>query len=79
MNGHLLASQTMSSTERLAAFLGPQKPTVVRMELDVPVAALSPDGLQALDLEFSSTAAREAVRLHRIELGPPRCATPAAP
>ena len=69
MNGHALASQTLASQETMAAVPGPPKPTIVRMELDVPVTALSPDGLQGLDLEFSSTAAHNAVRLHRIELG----------
>lgn len=69
MNGHALGSQSLASQETLAAVPGPPKPTVVRMELDVPVATLSPDGLQVLDLEFSSTAAHNAVRLHRIELG----------
>lgn len=77
MNGRLLGSQTMSSRERMAPILGPQKTTVVRMELEVPVAALRPDGLQVLDFEFSSTEAREAVRLHRIEVSSPSCPPPA--
>ncbi|HEX2689731.1 MAG TPA: glycosyltransferase family 39 protein [Kofleriaceae bacterium] len=78
MNGHALGSQTMSSQESMTSILGPQKPTVVRMELDVPVTALRPDGLAVLDLEFSSTANRNAVRLHRIELASPSCPPPPA-
>lgn len=73
MNGHALGSQTLSSREGTASIPGPHKPTIVRMELDVPVTALQPDGLQVLDLEFSSTADHNAVRLHRIELAPPSC------
>jgi hypothetical protein len=48
------------------------------MELDVPVTALRPDGLQVLDFDFSSTAAHEAVRLHRIEISSPSCPSPPA-
>jgi dolichyl-phosphate-mannose-protein mannosyltransferase len=73
MNGHALGSQTLASQESMAPFLAPQKPTIVRMDLDVPVAALRPDGLAVLDLEFSSAAAHNAVRLHRIELTAPSC------
>jgi hypothetical protein len=58
--------------------VGPQKTAVARMDLDVPVTALLPDGLQVLDFEFSSTAAHEAVRLHRIEISSPSCPPPAA-
>jgi len=73
MNGHVLGSQTLASQEGMAPFQGPQKPTIVRMELDVPVTVLQPEGLDVLDLEFSSTAAHNAVRLHRIELAAPSC------
>lgn len=71
MNGHALGSQVLSGPG--LPFLPALQQPVVRMELDVPVTALQHDGLQVLDLELSSTAARNAVRLHRIEISPPRC------
>jgi len=86
MNGYMLGSQTIPSHETANPIPGPPKPpqnpapkpTIVRMELDVPTTALRPDGLAVLDLEFSSTAAHEAIRLHRIEFTPPNCPPPAA-
>lgn len=81
MNEHVLGSQAIPSQETTAASPGarkaPQKVTIVRMEFDVPVTALRPDGIQVLDLEFSNTAQREAVRLHRIEVMPASCLPPA--
>jgi len=73
VNGHALGSQTLASREHPAWIPGPSPPTVVRMELDVPVTVLRPDGLAVVDLEFSSAAAHNAVRLHRIELKAPSC------
>jgi hypothetical protein len=70
VNGHALVSRTMSSKETLARYLGPQKSVIERIEADVPVTALRGDGLQSIELEFSATATHDAVRLHRIELGP---------
>jgi Dolichyl-phosphate-mannose-protein mannosyltransferase len=75
INGHMLGSQALSGPG--IPFVPALQQPVVRLELDVPVTALRPDGLQVLDLEPSSTAARNAVRLHRIEISPPSCPAPA--
>jgi len=69
MNGHALGSQPIPSQELPG--VDPQKPTIMRMELDVPAAALRPDGFQELELEFASTARHDAVRLHRLEISSP--------
>lgn len=70
LNGQVLASQGLWSTESLPAMLGPQKAKIERIGFDVPATALRADGLQTLDIEFLYAAGREALRLHRIEIMP---------
>ena len=65
-----IGGRLIRTTEGPIPGRGPNRPAIERLDLVAPAATLGADGVQLLELEISNPYAREALRLHRIEIAP---------